>query len=138
MHIKFNQKTALLWLLFWMFFSIGCQSSSPQQFETVETALEHAQKHNRRVMVYFTAQWCETCHHLEAKFKRPEIQKLLSKDNIVFIDGTEMTEAIEKKMAHYKVDTFPALILMTSKGQETARLEDDVSIEELTSFLKRE
>jgi thioredoxin-related protein len=96
-----------------------------------KAALELAAKENKPVLLDFTgSDWCGWCVKLNKEtFSQPDFKKFAEKSLVlVEIDfpkskpqSAELKKQNEELQTKFKVDGFPTLVLLDSKGKEIAR-----------------
>ena len=104
-------------------------AKAPKGWETeVEAALVIAKKENKGVLLEFTgSDWCPPCMMMQKKvFSKKEFLDGASKDFVlVHLDFPQGDPALKKKnepvAEKYKIEGFPTVILLDSKGKEFDR-----------------
>lgn len=93
-------------------------------------ALNKALKDNEKVLLDFTASWCENCKLLDAQtFSNERVQERLKGYKLVKIDISENDSAQTQMMKEFGVFAPPVLIFY-EKGAEISRFEGFVSANE--------
>ncbi len=99
-------------------------AKAPKGWETnVEAAIAIAKKENKAVMLEFTgSDWCPPCIIMDKEvFSKKKFFKAASKNYVlVYLDYPEgdikLAEKNEPYMMKYKVQGFPTVVLLDSKG----------------------
>lgn len=96
-----------------------------------ELAKKRAKEENKSILIDFTgSDWCGWCIRLNKEvFSTPEFQEYAAKHLImVELDfprkkelPAKLKEQNEKLQEEYKIDGFPSVILLNSRGKEVAR-----------------
>lgn len=96
-----------------------------------KAALEQAAKENKAVLLDFTgSDWCGWCIKLDKEtFSQADFKKFAEKKLVLveldFPNGKPQSAELKKQnqelQAKFKVDGFPTLVLLDSKGKEIAR-----------------
>jgi len=85
--------------------------------------LEEAKAQGKIVVLYFSADWCEPCHALEAgPLQDPRVQGLLDPLVRLKVDLTFPRGEAKKVADLYKVRAFPTLLFLDPAGQELGRV----------------
>ena len=93
-------------------------------------AVNKALKDNEKVLLDFTASWCENCKLLDAQtFSNERVQERLKGYKLVKIDISENDSAQTQMMKEFGVFAPPVLIFY-EKGAEISRFEGFVSANE--------
>ncbi len=104
------------------------------------TKLEFAKKQHKPVVIDFYADWCITCHELEANvFNNPTVAKELSKFSRLRVDATNMDAPdTQKILKQYGIFGLPIVVFIDGEGHEVedARVIGDVSPEEFLKSLE--
>jgi thioredoxin 1 len=115
--------------------------------EELRSALAHATKSRKHVLVVFGADWCYDCHVLDKAFRRPDIAAVLTPNyEVVHVDVGE-GDKNQDLMQRYNVPMkrgIPAIAVVDSSGkllysQENGEFERARALgpEDLLEFLKR-
>ena len=115
--------------------------------EELRSALAHAAKSRKHVLVVFGADWCYDCHVLDKAFRRPDIAAVLTPNyEVVHVDVGE-GDKNQDLMQRYDVPMkrgIPAIAVVDSSGkllysQENGEFERARGLgpEDLLEFLKR-
>lgn len=115
--------------------STNSQNSTPTsrlnfEYLTSLNAVNKALKDNEKVLLDFTASWCENCKLLDAQtFSDERVQERLKGYKLVKIDISENDSAQTQMMKEFGVFAPPVLIFY-EKGAEISRFEGFVSANE--------
>lgn len=115
--------------------SINSQNFTPTsrlnfEYLTSLNAVNKAIKDNEKVLLDFTASWCENCKLLDAQtFSDERVQERLKGYKLVKIDISENDSAQTQMMKEFSVFAPPVLIFY-EKGAEISRFEGFVSANE--------
>ncbi|RMG41098.1 MAG: hypothetical protein D6719_09205 [Candidatus Dadabacteria bacterium] len=89
---------------------------------SIDTALKQAEKKNGITIVDFTAEWCASCHELEAlTFSDARVVPYLKRFSTARIDLTDFNDSARKLTERYKIPGLPAVIFLDDKGEEIPR-----------------
>ena len=82
--------------------------------------LSQAKEKHKPVVIDFYADWCITCHELEANvFNNPTVAKELSKFVRLRLDATNMDAPdIQKILKQYEIFGLPIVVFIDKKGHE--------------------
>lgn len=82
----------------------------------INAAFRQGQQENKKVIIYFSADWCSSCKKLQQALQDPEVKKILQKHFIVLnIDDKEDVGRVVEN--YYQVSGFPAMILLDKDGK---------------------
>ena len=115
--------------------SVNSQNFTPTsrlnfEYLTSLNAVNKALKDNEKVLLDFTASWCENCKLLDAQtFSNERVQERLKGYKLVKIDISENDSAQTQMMKEFGVFAPPVLIFY-EKGAEFSRFEGFVSANE--------
>lgn len=115
--------------------SVNSQNFTPTsrlnfEYLTSLNAVNKALKDNEKVLLDFTASWCENCKLLDAQtFSNERVQERLKGYKLVKIDISENDSAQTQMMKEFGVFAPPVLIFY-EKGAEISRFEGFVSANE--------
>ena len=100
------------------------------EYLTNLNAVSKALKENDKVLLDFTASWCENCKLLDSQtFSDERVQERLKEYKLVKIDISEGDNAQTQMMKEFSVFAPPVLIFY-EKGAEISRLVGFVNAEE--------
>lgn len=87
---------------------------------TLETALKHAKKQEKVVMVDFTATWCGPCKMLDKNtFSQKNVQSWLKKNTVAIKIDVDKNRDLAKK---YKIRGIPCMVFVDPEGEEVGRV----------------
>ena len=115
--------------------SVNSQNFTPTsrlnfEYLTSLNAVNKALKDNEKVLLDFTASWCENCKLLDAQtFSNERVQERLKGYKLVKIDISENDSAQTQMMKEFGVFAPPVLIFY-EKGAEISRFEGFVNADE--------
>ena len=115
--------------------SVNSQNFTPTsrlnfEYLTSLNAVNKALKYNEKVLLDFTASWCENCKLLDAQtFSNERVQERLKGYKLVKIDISENDSAQTQMMKEFGVFAPPVLIFY-EKGAEISRFEGFVNADE--------
>lgn len=115
--------------------SVNSQNLTPTsrlnfEYLTSLNAVNKALKDNEKVLLDFTASWCENCKLLDAQtFSDERVQERLKGYKLVKIDISENDSAQTQMMKEFSVFAPPVLIFY-EKGAEISRFEGFVNADE--------
>lgn len=115
--------------------SVNSQNFTPTsrlnfEYLTSLNAVNKALKDNEKVLLDFTASWCENCKLLDAQtFSDERVQERLKGYKLVKIDISENDSAQTQMMKEFSVFAPPVLIFY-EKGAEISRFEGFVNADE--------
>ena len=115
--------------------SVNSQNFTPTsrlnfEYLTSLNAVNKALKNNEKVLLDFTASWCENCKLLDAQtFSDERVQERLKGYKLVKIDISENDSAQTQMMKEFGVFAPPVLIFY-EKGAEISRFEGFVNADE--------
>lgn len=85
--------------------------------------LEEAKAQGKTVVLYFSAEWCEPCHALEAgPLRNPQVQALLAPLVRLAVDLSYLRGEAKKVADLYRVKGVPTLLFLDSQGNELGRI----------------
>jgi thiol:disulfide interchange protein DsbD len=98
-----------------------------------DLAKEKAQKENKYILIDFWAVWCTECKEMDVNaFQNPEVRELLKNFVLLKVDVDEVPQL----RAQFHVGGMPVIIVVTSEGEEVARITGYQTAEQLVRFLK--
>lgn len=101
----------------------------------LKQALQQAQNNGQTVLLDFYADWCVSCHEMEAEtLSNPQVMSAIQPLRRLQLDVTQGTQAQQDFLRDYGLFGPPALILIAPNGQERWRL---IGLETPSDFLKR-
>jgi thiol:disulfide interchange protein DsbD len=103
--------------------------------DALKQALQQAQNNGQTVLLDFYADWCVSCHEMEAEtLSNPQVISAIQPLRRLQLDVTQGTQAQQDFLRDYGLFGPPALILIAPNGQERWRL---IGLEKPSDFLKR-
>jgi len=103
----------------------------------VYSAFEQARKEKRRVLIDWTADWCEICKEMEKEaFTRADVAKAMSEYVLLRVDVTDLDKREENLAAKHKFLAPPTLIVADGDGKSVAKMEGYESPGALLTFLQ--
>jgi thiol:disulfide interchange protein DsbD len=103
--------------------------------DALKQALQQAQNNGQTVLLDFYADWCVSCHEMEAEtLSNPQVSSAIQPLRRLQLDVTQGTQAQQDFLRDYGLFGPPALILIAPNGQERWRL---IGLEKPSDFLKR-
>ncbi len=100
------------------------------QWRTLEAGIAEARATNRPILYDFTAEWCPPCRMMQRQlFADPqaaaEIESRFVPVRVLDRQREEGRNApwVDSLQAHYRVNSFPTLIVADADGRESSRLE---------------
>jgi thiol:disulfide interchange protein DsbD len=103
--------------------------------DALKQALQQAQNNGQTVLLDFYADWCVSCHEMEAEtLSNPQVIAAIKPLRRLQFDVTQGTQAQQDFLRDYGLFGPPALILIAPNGQERWRL---IGLEKPSDFLKR-
>lgn len=103
--------------------------------DALRQALQQAQNNNQTVLLDFYADWCTSCHEMEAgTLSHPQVVLAMQPLRRLQFDITQGTQAQQDFLKDYALFGPPALILIAPNGQELWRM---IGLETASDFLKR-
>ena len=106
------------------------------QSEDPEATFAQAVESGKRVLLHFTAAWCNACVPLSREvIRNPELQELLSRYEVVEIDADRFEHWSLKH--HYKIDVYPTLIVAEPDSRYVGRLEGYSGQEKTLAWLEQ-
>jgi thiol:disulfide interchange protein DsbD len=103
--------------------------------DALKQALQQAQNNGQTVLLDFYADWCVSCHEMEAEtLSNPQVTAAIKPLRRLQLDVTQGTQAQQDFLRDYGLFGPPALILIAPNGQERWRL---IGLEKPSDFLKR-
>lgn len=108
---------------------IGCEDAAPAPdavgwSHDLEAAMVQAGTQNKAVLLDFTADWCPPCQDMARNvFSREEVAQAIRGGFVpVKIDLTRQNTPASDIARRYQVDSIPTFVIVTSAGQEQARM----------------
>jgi thiol:disulfide interchange protein DsbD len=103
----------------------------------VQAALARAKAEDRRVLMQFTAEWCEYCKQMEREsLPKAEVKAALAAYIPVRVDVTEPDAATDQLASKYDVLGPPVFLTVEGDGTEVARLDGYADTDALLAFLR--
>jgi thiol:disulfide interchange protein DsbD len=103
--------------------------------DALKQALQQAQSNGQTVLLDFYADWCVSCHEMEAEtLSNPQVIAAIKPLRRLQFDVTQGTQAQQDFLRDYGLFGPPALILIAPNGQERWRM---IGLETAPDFLKR-
>ena len=85
------------------------------------------------IIVYWGASWCPPCNELKDRvFSNPLFREATLPFELVYLDG-DQTQAQELG-ERFKASGYPTLIILTKAGEEIARANTSMDVEDFQSF----
>jgi|Deesub1362B_J571_1020462.scaffolds.fasta_scaffold03940_5 FKBP-type peptidyl-prolyl cis-trans isomerase 2 len=100
--------------------------------EDISEAIREAVGTDRVVLVYFYSRDCEGCAAMEEAFQDARLRLLA--DELIFVRLDLAEEA--SLAARYGVARAPAIVILNSRGETLAKLEDELSAQEIRQTLQ--
>jgi len=101
-------------------------------------SLEEAKAQEKRVVLFFTAEWCDACHALEAgPLQNPQVQELLQPLARLVVDLTFPKGEAKKVADRYNVRALPTLLFLDAQGNELGRISGYRSTSSLLREIKK-
>ncbi|MGL4669709.1 MAG: thioredoxin family protein [Methanobacteriaceae archaeon] len=99
----------------------------------LDSAIEEAKSSNKKVLVYFEANWCSYCKQMnDETFTDSNVQKTINNNYIpVAIDGDENPDLCSK----YNVFSYPTIIILDPNGNKVDEIPGFRSASELLSII---
>lgn len=95
-------------------------------------ALAQAKEQNRKVFMFFTgSDWCGWCHRLQDEILQQRDFADYARDNLVLLEldfprntplSAELKEQNQKLAKRYRIEGFPAVVVLASDGRQVGRL----------------
>lgn len=106
-------------------------------FRDLEEGLKHASAEDTPIVLFFDASWCAPCKVTKKLFDDIAIAGAVEgKLTLIMLDVSNGTDEDEKVQARYGATSLPAMLMLSSQGEELARLQSvNPSVEELLGFL---
>jgi len=132
-----KKTTALLFSLTLLFLIISlpgfgiCQDI---QWSSYEKGIEQAEKQNKKILLYFHADWCAFCKKMDTSTFQDQTLVAYLTDNFIAI---AVDSEQEKKIASaYRVRGLPTLWLLKEDSEKLSSLPGYVDADRLISILK--
>ncbi len=100
--------------------------------EDISAAIREAVAEDKPVLLYFYSQRCDTCNAMEEAFEDARIRVHAGELIFVKLD----LEKESRFAALHGISTAPALLLLNSTGKELAKIEGELSAQELDEMLR--
>jgi len=108
--------------------------TAPKSADSYEKALEVAEKKNKNVLLYFTADWCGWCKKMEKDtFSKREVKRAL-KNYVIYVVDTDEEKELKSK---YGVRGIPAFRIVTHKEKVLKSSSGYQEPKKFLNFLKR-
>ena len=123
-----------------IFFLLGTVHSYAVHFSTlsISESLQKAKKENKKVLVFYSAEWCLPCNTMKnSVFKDQVIETLIHNSVIPVIVDFKAASSSEWINA-YDVRILPTNIMLDADGQVVNRYEGGMEIDRYKAFLKNE
>lgn len=100
-----------------------------------KTAFDTANREQRPMLVYFTADYCTFCRKLEATtWTHPEVTRRIADEFVPLkVDG----ERLPQLVAALRVDGFPAVVIVAPNGEEVGRVTGYVAPDQMLAALNK-
>jgi thioredoxin 1 len=84
-------------------------------FDDYEEAIEYSKENNKKILVFFTAEWCGWCKEMKEKtIKDSEVENAIFQDKVIcYID---MDKNIQLKNK-FKINKIPAYLILNEKQE---------------------
>ena len=104
---------------------------------SIDLGKRKAKRLKNLIVLYFTANWCETSKGLENNaFQNKKLANLLKKFTLVKIDITNRTMENDKIRKFYKVNSLPQIVLIDNNGNQLQKFVGILNKNELYRVLK--
>lgn len=104
--------------------------------DDIDAALLRAQKEKKVLFIDFYTSWCTPCKIMEQSvFKDVLVADYMNQNCISIRVNAEKGNGPNMKIA-YAVDAYPTMLFYSSKGDEVARKEGSLGIEEFKKYMK--
>ena len=119
--------------------AVSAEAPAPLAWKTdVYASFETARKEDRRVLMDWSAEWCDSCKEMEKEaFTRPDVREALAKYVRLRVDVTELDGKEKELSTRYKFLEPPTLIVADSDGAEVGKLEGYDGPEAVLAFLEK-
>ncbi|MDO8870946.1 MAG: thioredoxin family protein [Methanobacteriaceae archaeon] len=109
------------------------QSYSLKWYNNLDSAISEAQKTNKLVFAFFSANWCPACQQLESEtLVNEKVTQKLSQNYVAVKIDVDTNPELSSKYGIYSI---PTLIIMNSNGEEIKKIEGYKSPDQLLSAL---
>ena len=104
--------------------------------DDIDAALARAQKEKKVLFIDFYTSWCTPCRIMEQSvFKDVLVADYMNQNCISIRVNAEKGNGPNMKIA-YAVDAYPTMLFYSSKGDEVARKEGSLGIEDFKKYMK--
>lgn len=104
--------------------------------DDIDGALAMAKKQKKVLFIDFYTTWCAPCRVMEqGTFRDEDIADYMNENCICIRVNAEKGKGPEMKIA-YAVDAYPTMLFYASNGDEVARKQGSMGIEEFKIFMK--
>jgi thiol:disulfide interchange protein len=104
--------------------------------DDVDAALKQAQKEKKVLFIDFYTSWCTPCKMMEQSvFKDVLVADYMNQNCICIRVNAEKGNGPNMKIA-YAVDAYPTMLFYSPNGDEVARKEGSLGIEEFKKYMK--
>ena len=116
----------------------AAEASAPLDWQTdVFGTFEAARADGRRVLIDWSADWCDACKEMEKEaFSRADVRQALAEYELLRVDVTDMDAKEEKLADRYKFLAPPTLIVADGEGATVGKLEGYESPQAVLAFLR--
>ncbi|HXU02404.1 MAG TPA: thioredoxin family protein, partial [Polyangia bacterium] len=88
-------------------------------------ALADARATGRRVLVDFSADWCNPCKELEVSvFAKREVAEVMTKFTLLRVDASRQNDVVDALQSRYEAATLPAVRVVSPEGKLLFKLVD--------------
>lgn len=109
------------------------QSYSLKWYDNLDSAISEAQKTNKLVFAFFSANWCPACQQLESEtLVNEKVTQKLSQNYVAVKIDVDTNPELSSKYGIYSI---PTLIIMNSNGEEIKKIEGYQSPDQLLRAL---
>ncbi|MDI9615462.1 thioredoxin fold domain-containing protein [Methanothermobacter sp.] len=109
------------------------QNKEFRWYNSPQEAIDEASKHNKRVILIFSASWCPSCRKLEEEtLQNPDVLGKISEN---YIAAKIDVDSNPSAASTYGIYVIPTTIILDSSGNEIGRREGYMAPEEFLSYL---
>ncbi len=88
--------------------------------ESYQQGLSEAERENKPLLLFFTAQWCHYCHQMAGEaFTNPQVVGLSEKFVCVLVDADSAPDVCQ----HFHVSAYPTVLFVSPQGVALNRIE---------------